>query len=304
MATAPAPDAALRQALTLASVQAAEPPSYDEELSEDLRQLDPAYEGSSSDKAARSQVQYGGSSLVPPQAAGVFTSGVTWLSPVFVPAGEAARDWSVTIQPAKLPGLATYPGPPSTGLLYARITWTQGEATYVKGPFLIDSVQPTRLHVCGRRVQVDVAWASVSGPSLLLSPIAIQASVSEGGVADDALDEYLGRWSVSDGQSSGTVAVTPGKLMAYEVNLEVMSSDAQLFLVFIGSAAGLAPGTKTIWWSPAMTAAGDWFSFGEQADERIPYNAELSWALSSTAGTYTPPTGTAPSCGLKVKVGF
>ena len=303
---APQPDQHLRAALTLASVpeELGGGETYDEQLAGDLAQLNPAYEGSA-DKASRSQTQYGNSLPVPPQAAGIFTNAVSYQTIVQIPASEVARDWSVTVQPASVPGrLYPIPGGVTAGLLFCKVTWTQGEATYTKGPFILDSVQPTRIHVCGRRVQVDVCWSSVSGASLQLPPIVVQASVAEGGVADSPLDEYMGRWSIADGVSSGTVAVVAGKLMAYEVNLEVMSSDAQLYLVFLDSAAGLSPGAKAIWWSPPLTAAGGWYSFGEQGDERIPFNTQLSWALSSTAGTYTLPTGTAPSAGVKIKVGF
>ena len=247
--------------------------------------------GGSKADAKRSQVQWGRDVKVSPQAT---TAIVNWQNLVMTPEREVATDWMIDVVPAAIPG---------TGALNIQITYTLGGSTFTKGPHPLLSLGGERFHVTGRRVQIDVSWTS---GIVTATPIVVTGGAAEGGVADSPLDFYLARWTTSlRTQASQTLAgPAPGRLMAYQAELTVMSSDPLLYIVWVDTLNPVSGVTPTFWNSPPFKAAGDWFAFGEDEDEKIGWNTYCTWILSSTPDIYTAPSGTAPSCHVRNKLGL
>ena len=253
--------------------------------------------------AKRQQVQWGRDIQVPPSAGGVFTNGVAWHNAVMTPETDEPVEWTINVQPSKLAN-TEYPVAGDLGYLYIQVHYTLGGITFTRGPYLLTSLTAERFHVVGRRVQVDVVWSSVGPTHIGDAPITVSVGAAEGGVTDSPLDFYFGRWDTAPVGASHTFAVTPGKLMAYNVSLLTMSSDPYLYLVYVDTGAPVSGATKTFWNSPPFTAAGQWYSFAADPDVKINWNVAGTWVLSSTPDVYTAPTGTTPAALVRSKIGF
>lgn len=223
-----------------------------------------------------------------------------WQTLIYVPEAEDSGtplDWSISIQPSFMPAFGV-------GSLWALLQYTQGGATFTRGPYKLLSLTPQRFHVTGGRVQVEVMYLSVEGPPSPTS-VDIKGGCRPSGVADSPLDFYFGQWSTAN--AADVVDGAAGVLMGYAANLLTMSGDTQLFLCFydIPNSADLVSGTTLSFWaSPPFTAANQWAGMEEQDDEKILFNSGCVVAWSSRPDVYTAPTAPAPTSWFKTKVGY
>jgi hypothetical protein len=276
--------------------------------------------------------QWGHSVDVVPQAGNPFgpvpnlpssaSGAVSWQTLVLTPTRDQAVDWSITVAqnftsetgpqtPANGPQ-ATFATNPVTlgtanspGLMLVRVTYTLGESTFVRGPFIFGSILPERFHVVGRRVQVDVAWALAAGTTLAAAPLSVSGGAAECGVADSPLDHFMLSWNPYTLNTPQLFWPAPTRLAAYQAILQTMSGDAQLYLGFADEFATRLVSTSTPlkWSSPPFTAALQWYAFAEGQDEKIVFNKALTAVLSSTPDVYTTPVNPVPQARIQIKQG-
>ena len=254
----------------------------------------------------RDQILWGAAHTLPANLAG--PSGVTWKTFVLVPAADEARDFEVTFQPDNLQQI-------TSGQLFVRVTYTQGEVTYVKqfalaqpslplpvaGPVTqaggSDSVVPFRGHVAGRRVQIDMAWCNASAADVTAkAAVRYQVGAAEGGWTDSPLDFYFPQRVTQNVANADhgqlALAAGPGILLSAQSFVTAMPAapgNTAVCVMFFDSAQTARPanGAQPILCSPPIVAAFGGQNFDGGLSPTVRYKFGLLWALSSTFDTFT-----------------
>ena len=195
-----------------------------------------------------------------------------------------AVDFHITIAPQSVP---------SSGQLYVTVTENLGQAA-ISRSYLVTSTKARTVHVNSRYVQVTAAWIGAAAAGV----VNFMIGCSVGGVRDVPLSGAVQQWYLGSGQTDGEAVVPIDALpqgmalSAYQILVNTMSGDAQMYVLFFDASTALVSGTTgPVWRSPALTAALQWIAFDDQEDPQVLFSTGIQWAASSTANVFTTPTG-------------